>query len=353
MLTQIFCIALAASPLVAAHGKVAVFTGSLGGNTTALGIKGGIVPGPGRNSVTEVDTTIFKKVNPLTDGLGRTPKGGQNTLAGIKSVMAQSGEVLPQVGAEGGSLDGIWHTVTTDGAGPCVAILDTTGTGAFSQGTKLEVTKQVPGKNGNIRAPKDRRFYRRVLIAAGIVKRASNVNTDEPMSIKVPPGVKCTGTVAGQSNVCLVKIANTNPAGPFGGVLAVQIGANGAATPVATPAAGGAAGGAAPAATPAAGAGAKAGGATLPSVPAAGAGTAKTDKAAAKAAAKAAKNNARTVINDDGEGPYGPVSRGYNYKEHTEQSDGEGPIIKRSSKDNVHVSEKPGPIIKRAEEFSA
>ena len=39
----------------------------------------------------------------------------------------------------------------------------------------------------------------------------------------------------GKENVCLVKIANSNRAGPFGGVVAVQM-VNGAATPVATPA---------------------------------------------------------------------------------------------------------------------
>ena len=50
MYTNFLVLALAASPLVAAHGKVAVITGDKGGNTTALAIKGAIVPGPGPNS---------------------------------------------------------------------------------------------------------------------------------------------------------------------------------------------------------------------------------------------------------------------------------------------------------------
>ncbi len=50
MFSKLFLIALAASPLVAAHGKVAVIVGDAGGNTTGLAIKGAVVPGPGPNS---------------------------------------------------------------------------------------------------------------------------------------------------------------------------------------------------------------------------------------------------------------------------------------------------------------
>jgi hypothetical protein len=51
MLASIFFLALSAAPLAVAHGKVAVMTGDKGGNGTALAIQGGIVPGPGKNSV--------------------------------------------------------------------------------------------------------------------------------------------------------------------------------------------------------------------------------------------------------------------------------------------------------------
>lgn len=43
------------------------------------------------------------------------------------------------------------------------------------------------------------------------------------MAFSVPAGTTCSGSMGGQSNVCLVKIANSNPAGPFGGVIAVQM----------------------------------------------------------------------------------------------------------------------------------
>ncbi|KAH6680587.1 hypothetical protein B0J14DRAFT_578956 [Halenospora varia] len=221
MLSKFILAALVASPLVAAHGKIAVMTGDAGGNTTGLGIQGGVVPGPGKNAVTEVDTTVFKSKAAATDGLGKT-KAGANTLAGMSAVMAQSGSTLPQV-SPGGSLSGTVHIVTTDGAGPYTAIVDPTGTGAFSTGTKAAVTQQVPGKNGNIAAPKQRSFIPRTLVKMGLMKRASNVNEDYPIAMTIPADTKCTGTVGGQSNVCLVKIVNPSGAGPFGGVVAMQM----------------------------------------------------------------------------------------------------------------------------------
>jgi len=227
MFSKVLILALAASPLVAAHGKIAVMTGDAGGNTTALGIQGGVVPGAGKNSVTEVDTTVFNSKAAASDGLGKT-SAGKNTLAGMSAVVAQSGSTLPQV-SQGGTLSGTLHIVTTDGAGPYTAIIDPTGTGAFSTGTQAEVTTQVPGKNGNIAAPKQRRFIPRMLVAAGIMKRAANVNEDYPIAVKIPAGTTCSGTVGGQSNVCLVKLANPSGAGPFGGVVAMQIAGDSAA----------------------------------------------------------------------------------------------------------------------------
>jgi len=234
MFSKLIVLALAASPLVAAHGKVAVMTGDAGGNTTALGIQGAVIPGAGTNKQTEVDTTVFNSKQAATDGLGKT-KAGPNTLDDMANVMAASGSTLPQV-SPGGTLSGTLHIVTTDGAGPYTAIVDPTGTGAFSTGTKAEVTTQVPGKNGNIAAPKQRRFITRMLVSAGIVKRASNVNEDYPIAVQIPADTQCTGTVGGQSGVCLVKLVNPSGAGPFGGVVAMQIASSGSAAAAAAPA---------------------------------------------------------------------------------------------------------------------
>lgn len=57
MFAKIFLFALAASPLVAAHGKVTVVTGDAGGNGTGLAIKGAVVPGTGRNA--KVSNLLF------------------------------------------------------------------------------------------------------------------------------------------------------------------------------------------------------------------------------------------------------------------------------------------------------
>ncbi|KAF7862634.1 hypothetical protein EAF04_007507 [Stromatinia cepivora] len=217
-----YTIAIAAIiPFVAAHGKIAVLTGDAGGNTTGLGIQGAVIPGAGTNKQTEVDTTVFNSKNAATDGLGKT-KAGPNTMADMKNVMAMSGSTLPQV-TDGGELSGTIHIVTTDGAGPYSAIVDPTGTGAFSQGTEAKVTTQVPGKKGNIAAPKQRSLMMRSLVNMGIVKRAKNVNEDYPIKVSMPPGMTCTGSVGGQENVCMVKLANPSGAGPFGGVACFQM----------------------------------------------------------------------------------------------------------------------------------
>jgi hypothetical protein len=86
----------------------------------------------------------------------------------------------------------------------------------------------VPGNNGNIAATKES-FIPRMLIKVGLMKRAANVNKDFPFAATIPAGTTCSGTVAGQSNVCLVKIVNPSGAGPFGGVIAMQMAGTGAA----------------------------------------------------------------------------------------------------------------------------
>lgn len=116
----------------------------------------------------------------MTDGLGKTNGGGENTVQSLSDAMAQSGSTLPQVSSTGGQISGTFHIVTTDGAGPIEAVLDTTGTGAFSQGTKLETVTQVPGDGGKIKATQGlnspRGLFERMM--SSITKRATNVNED-------------------------------------------------------------------------------------------------------------------------------------------------------------------------------
>ena len=93
--------------------------------------------------------------------------------------MAASGSTLPQV-SNGGSVTGTLHIVTTDGAGPYKAVVDSTGTGAFSQGTEADVTQQVPGDKGNIKPDGTvKNKVRGLLVKMGVISaRAANVNMD-------------------------------------------------------------------------------------------------------------------------------------------------------------------------------
>jgi len=112
--STLFLSTFALVPLVSAHGKILSVTGNAGGNGTALGIRGGIVPSSGGNALTEVDVTIFEQRKVECDGFGRTPKFGQNKAEDLKRAMELSGEQLPQVklGENGGSVEGRWRVVT-------------------------------------------------------------------------------------------------------------------------------------------------------------------------------------------------------------------------------------------------
>lgn len=213
---------LAMSPLVAAHGKVAAVVGDAGGNGTAVGIEGAVVPGAGSNSKTEVDTTVFKSTKIATNGLGETTHNGNNKVSDFAATMVASGSTLPQVS---NSINATFHVVTSDGCGPIKAMIDTGATGEFASGTALVNTADIAGNKGNCpNSIAKKSVLRRALEGSGLItKRATNVNKNFNVAFTVPAGTTCTGTVAGQSNVCLVKIANENAAGPFGGVVAIQM----------------------------------------------------------------------------------------------------------------------------------
>lgn len=181
-------LALAATPLVSAHGKIAVVTGDKGGNGTALGIQGAVIPGSGPNYETEPDTTVFWSKSITTDqDIGFTEAGsGNNQLTDLASAMTLSGSTLPQV-SSGGSVSGTFHVVTDDGCGPLEAVIDESGTAKFSTATKATVTSDVPGTAGNCPVDlsndsgnsKFKRSMRRALVKMGLLsKRAANVNKD-------------------------------------------------------------------------------------------------------------------------------------------------------------------------------
>lgn len=87
--------------------------------------------------------------------------------------------------------------INQDGAGPMKADID-----AISGGTEAsafetaEVKTDVPG------------------FVAGL---SLATNTDFPITVQMPAGMTCEGSVGGADNVCIVRVRNSTPAGPFGG----------------------------------------------------------------------------------------------------------------------------------------
>jgi hypothetical protein len=137
----------------------------------------------GANSATEKDTTVFtgNANTPKTDGLGSTTANGKLKVADLAATMSQSGSTVPQVSADGtGVINGTWRVVTSDGtannkAGTLFAVIDSTGTGAFSKGVQLSATSDLVGNGqGNV----VQRAVERALQAIGIQKRATNVGAD-------------------------------------------------------------------------------------------------------------------------------------------------------------------------------
>jgi len=142
-------------------------------------------------------------------------QGGDNDIqAGTQAVLAMTNGQLPQVSA-GGEISMTVHQVNGDGAGPYECMIDTSGTGTNWQA--IDVTQQVPGNNGRSQA------------------RA----TDIPLKAAIPADTTCTGTVAGQTNVCMVRCQNPARAGPFGGCVPVQQAGAAPAAPAASNAAAG------------------------------------------------------------------------------------------------------------------
>jgi hypothetical protein len=77
-----------------------VLVGDAGGNGTALGVKGAVIPGGGPNYMTEPDTTIFWSKDIATDdddGFTDSSNGNLSPKTDLAAAMALSGSTLPQV----------------------------------------------------------------------------------------------------------------------------------------------------------------------------------------------------------------------------------------------------------------
>jgi len=249
---------MASSTLVAGHGAIIKAVGDAGGAGSAIGVDP-TTPRDGTNrNPFQQDSTRFRGDAAAT--CGETLGAGDNDIqAGTAQVMAMSGGALPQISA-GGALMMTVHQVNSDGAGPYKCMIDASGTGA--NWVPMTVTQNLPGND-----------------------RGRNRDTqlqDQPLTVQVDAAQTCTGTVAGQSNVCMVRCQNPARAGPFGGCVPVQMAGAAAAAPAA-----GAATGAAGAAAPVASAATGAAGAAAPVASAATGATGSTGAAAAPVAGAA------------------------------------------------------------------
>ncbi|KAL6918599.1 hypothetical protein ACHAPO_009576 [Fusarium lateritium] len=137
----------------------------------------------------------------LFGGGGRGGNGDKADLPDESSVAATAGEGatsgLPTC-SQNGEITMTYRQINQDGAGPMTADIDATSGGtdpaAFQS---AEVTADVPG------------------VGFGGLSLATN--TDFPLTVKMPQGMTCEGSVGGADNVCIVRVRNSAAAGPFGG----------------------------------------------------------------------------------------------------------------------------------------
>lgn len=226
--------AILAAQLVAGHGAIIKAVGDAGGEGMALGVNPDTPRDGTRRNPFQADSTRFKGAT--AGSTGETIGAGANSVeAGTQKIMGMTGGSLPQV-TPGGQIMMTLHQVNSDGAGPYTCMINGDGTAESWQ--NIQVTQNVEGNQRG--------------------RNNAGSTADHPLTAAIPANQKCTGTVAGQENVCMVRCQNPARAGPFGGVVPVQMaGAGNGTAPAAAPAAAAAASPAAAAASPAAAKGAK------------------------------------------------------------------------------------------------
>ncbi|KAH0597665.1 hypothetical protein MHUMG1_05045 [Metarhizium humberi] len=191
--------ALLAAQLVSGHAAITNAVGNAGGVGRALGIDSSTPRDGTRRNPFQQDATRFRGASAKT--VGETVGAGSNDVeSGTQAIMSEMGGQLPQV-TPGGNLQMTLHQVNGDGAGPYTCMINSDGT---AQNWKnIQVTENV---DGNQRG-----------------RNNAGSASDHPLTAAIPAGQQCTGQVAGQDNVCLVRCQNPARAGPFGGVVPVQM----------------------------------------------------------------------------------------------------------------------------------
>ncbi|KAI7759372.1 hypothetical protein ACKAV7_001871 [Fusarium commune] len=188
-----------AADLTAAHSVITNAVGDAGGSGMALGVDTSTPRDGTRRRPFQTDATRFR--GNAADTVGETLAGGDNQIEqGTLDIMEETGSQLPQVNP-GGSLEMTVHQVNSDGAGPYTCMINADGTG--TSWDNIQVTTNVEGNDRG--------------------RNRDGEMGDFPLVASIPAGQNCTGSVAGEENVCLVRCQNPARAGPFGGVIPVQM----------------------------------------------------------------------------------------------------------------------------------
>ena len=190
---------LALAQLTTGHSVITNAVGDSGGSGMALGVDNTTPRDGTRRRPFQQDATRFRGDSAET--VGETLGGGDNDVeTGTSAILAETNDDLPQV-TQGGELTMTLHQVNSDGAGPYTCMINDDGTG--QSWADITVTQNVEGNERG--------------------RNRDGEASDFPLVAAIPADQECTGTVAGQNNVCLVRCQNPARAGPFGGVVPVQM----------------------------------------------------------------------------------------------------------------------------------
>lgn len=171
-------------------------------NGTGVGVEDNIPSNVGKAN--KVRSAKFRSRQLLGGLLGG---GGGNNAKGVKSSQPEETMVKATAGmgatmglptaADDGTVELNFRQINQDGAGPLEAMIDGTSGGTeMSAFKEAEVTQDVPG------------------FVAGL---STATNTDFAVKVAMPQGMTCDATVGDAQNVCVVRVRNNTPAGPFGG----------------------------------------------------------------------------------------------------------------------------------------
>ncbi|KAK8065264.1 cell surface protein [Apiospora hydei] len=178
-------------------------------NGTGVGVEDNIPANVGQKSTKNtrgVNSAKFRRQGFLSGLLG----GGNNGAAKAKGTQTKTAaETNVKATAGQGASDGLptadengevtlqFRQINQDGAGPLEAMIDGTSGGTdMAAFKKAEVTQDVPG------------------FVAGL---STATMTDFDVKVAMPQGMTCDASVGGADNVCVVRVRNNTPAGPFGG----------------------------------------------------------------------------------------------------------------------------------------